>query len=385
MVPKLCAKSDIPRHLRDRRDCIGDVVLLPAAIEIDPRRPSAIEAIGVPAIPPELAARLEHYDHIRVAHFCGWSPDGRGILIRTPFGSTEQLHRVYEPGGRREQVSFFDEPVEGRFVTSGEDGAMLATLSVGGDENGQIYSIIPSKHASTLLTDGKSRNLLGPTQLDGSKFAFGTNRRNGRDTDWFAADCRKPSEPELLMETDGEVWFANSWSPDGKQLLMVRFRSATESYPAVLDVATKKLTPLPSPQDVAKASDSPPGPNSYRFLKYAADGKSIYLATDVRGEFAELAQLDLQSGQYTWHSSDIPWDISDIELDKNSSAIAFSVNKNGQSAVYLLKDGTRSELKIPLGTIANLDFSPDGKQLGFTLAAQICPPTPTHWNLPPAN
>ena len=233
----------------------GTSLCCAAAIEIDPRRPSAIEAIGVPAIPPELAARLEHYDHIRVAHFCGWSPDGRGILIRTPFGSTEQLHRVYEPGGRREQVSFFDEPVEGRFVTSGEDGAMLATLSVGGDENGQIYSIIPSQHASTLLTDGKSRNLLGPTQQDGSKFAFGTNRRNGRDTDWFVADCRKPSEPELLMETDGEVWFANSWSPDGKQLLMVRFRSATESYPAVLDVATKKLTPLPSPQDAAKASD----------------------------------------------------------------------------------------------------------------------------------
>ena len=341
----------------------------------DPRRPPAIEVVGVPTIPDALAERLAQYDNLRTAGFSGWSPDGKGMLIRTQFGNTEQLHRVYEPGGRREQVTFFSEPVEGGFVRNADDGAMLLTLSHGGNENTQIYSLIPNQYTSALLTDGKSRNLLGPVQEDGKKFAFGTNRRNGRDTDWYLADCRKPSEPQLLLQVDGEVWYANGWSPDGTQLLMVRFRSATESFPAILDVATRNLTPLPYPkQNKSNESVGPAEQSSYRLLRFSAYGKSIYLATDVRSEFSELAQLDLKTGDYTWLSADIPWDVSDLEVDQKTGNVAFAVNRNGQSSVYLLPDGKRRELKIPLGTIEHLEFSPNSQQLGFTLARANLPP-----------
>ena len=343
--------------------------------EDDPRRPPAIEVVGVPKIPDALVERLTQYDNLRTASFSGWSPDGKGMLVRTQFGNTEQLHRVYEPGGRREQVTFFNEPVEGGFVRNANDGAMLLTLSRGGDENTQIYSLNPNQYSSALLTDGKSRNLLGPVQKDGKKFAFGTNRRNGRDTDWFLADCRKPSEPQLLLEVDNEVWYANGWSPDGTQLLMIRFRSATESYPAVLDVATRKLTPLPYPKsDSAKKPSDSSDQSSYRLLRFSADGKSIYLTTDIRGEFMELAQLDPKTGEYKWLSADIPWDVSDLEIDDKTGNVAFAANENGQSSLYLIQDGKRRELQIPLGTIDSLDFSPDGKQLGLTLSRANLPP-----------
>ena len=60
------------------------------------------------SIPPEFAARLSQYQNTRAAGFAGWSPDGKGMLIRTRFGNSLQLHRVYEPGGRREQITFFE-------------------------------------------------------------------------------------------------------------------------------------------------------------------------------------------------------------------------------------------------------------------------------------
>ena len=50
---------------------------------------------------------------MRSAHFFGWAPDGRGMLIGTRFGNSPQLHRVYKPGGRREQITFFEEPRRG--------------------------------------------------------------------------------------------------------------------------------------------------------------------------------------------------------------------------------------------------------------------------------
>src|SRR5690242_13486387 len=84
--------------------------------ENDIAKPAAIQTEDVAPIPPEFAARLTQYQNTRTAGFAGWSPDGKGILIATRFGNSVQLHRVYEPGGRREQITFFDEPVDGQFI-----------------------------------------------------------------------------------------------------------------------------------------------------------------------------------------------------------------------------------------------------------------------------
>ncbi len=68
----------------------------------DPSRPAAIATTGVPAVPQALVDRLTQYQNMRSAEFLGWSDepgDAAGILIRTRFGNSVQLHRVYTPGG----------------------------------------------------------------------------------------------------------------------------------------------------------------------------------------------------------------------------------------------------------------------------------------------
>ena len=95
----------------------------------DSRRPTSIQTEEVPPIPQEVFERLRQYSHIRQADFAGWSPDGKGMLVRSRFGNSTQLHRVYEPGGRREQLTFFDEPVDGRPVPGAKDGAVLLSMS----------------------------------------------------------------------------------------------------------------------------------------------------------------------------------------------------------------------------------------------------------------
>ena len=78
--------------------CLAITNQLPAA-ELDPLKPPAIQTEQVPAVPPEFAARLDQYQNTRAAGFAGWDPAGKGMLIRTRFGNSVQLHRVYEPGG----------------------------------------------------------------------------------------------------------------------------------------------------------------------------------------------------------------------------------------------------------------------------------------------
>ncbi|MGE5193248.1 MAG: alpha/beta fold hydrolase [Deltaproteobacteria bacterium] len=330
----------------------------------DPFRPPAIVTQDVPPVPAELMERLRQYQAVRSAAFRGWSPDGRGILIATRFGDTAQLHRVYEPGGRREQITFFNEPADGAFIPEATDGGVTVVMSAGGSENNQIYFLDRKTGRAHLITDGKSRNLPGPVLHDGSRMIIHSNLRNQRDIDLYTADPRKPDSLKLLMQVENELWNAQDWSRDGKKLLLNRYVSINETYPALLDVAEEKRTPLPIPGDA---------PVAFGATKFSPDGKSVWLATDARGEFRELARLDLASMKYIWLTADIPWDVDSIEVDPLSGTVAFTVNEDGASALYLVENEKRRRVELPLGQVGSLEFSPDGKQLGFSLARPDAP------------
>lgn len=330
----------------------------------DPLCPAAIATQDVPDVPPALVERLRQYQNMRAAQFLGWSPDGNGILVQTRFGNAAQLHRVYEPGGRREQITFFDEPAGGRFLPEARDGALLITMSQGGNENNQIYLLDRVAYQTSLLTDGKSRNLLGPLRYDGQQMIVLSNRRNGRDTDLYVSDTRRASGESLLMQTDGEFWTAADWSLDGKRLLLSHYVSINESYPALFDVEARERHALPLPGE---------GPAAVGDMAFTTDGRQAYVTTDARGEFLELGRIDLQTLVYDWPAGDLRWDVSDVEVDRKTGRAALTVNADGASLLYLFDGEQVKPLEVPLAMITDLEFSPDGEQLGFTLARPETP------------
>lgn len=343
--------------------------LLPAQEPADPARPAAIHTQEVPLVPPAIAARLQQYQNMRAAGFAGWEPTGNGILIRTRFGNSLQLHRVYEPGGRREQITFFQEPVDGGFLPKTSDEALLLSLSSGGSENNQVYAFNRSNFKTELLTDGKSRNGIGAVRHDGGQIVLSSNERNGRDTDLYLADPRTPGKRELLMQVEKEFWSAVDWSADGKTLLLLKYVSINESYLALFDIASRQRTDLPLPQNEKGA---------FGAAALAKDGKSIFVASDAGGEFRKLLRYDIASKTYEPLADDLDWDVNDIEVDPTTGNVVFSLNADGASRVFLLAEGakgklTRRELQLPLGIVSSLEFSPDGRQLGFTLARADAP------------
>jgi len=345
---------------------INSTLAAPAA-ETDPLRPPAMDVSGVPAVPKELMDQLRQYQSVRNAGFRGWAPDGKGILIQTQFGNTMQLHRVYEPGGRREQMTFLDEPTDGRFLKGTQDGTLLLQLSAGGNENNQLLRFDPEDGRVILLTDGKSRHMVGPQAEDGSFLVVAHNARNGRDMDLFRLNPRNPASPEKLMEVENELWDPQDLSRDGQKLLMSRYVSINESYPAVFDMTTKVRTPIPPPPGA-------PSKVSFGHLAFAPDGKTAYVSCDARGEFLELAVVDLQSFEYkAWLTSDIPWNVDRIEVDSKTGNVAFTVNADGASDLYVIEGGQRRKLETPLGIIESLQFSDDGTQLGLTLGKPNAP------------
>jgi len=340
----------------------------------DPRRPPAISTEHVPTVPGTLVEQMRRFHNVRSAAFRGWAPDGRGMLVQTRFGNTSQLHRVEQPGGRREQLTFFDEPVSGRFLPGDDSGTLLLSMSRGGDENYQVYVLGPHEgHELSRLTDGKSRNLLGPVRADGLFAIVSSTRRNGRDTDLYITDPNRPGQMTMLLETSGEYWRAVDWSRDGSRLLINRYVSINETYPAVLDVGSGKKTPLPIPGK---------SPAAYGSLAFSPDGRIAWVTTDAKGEFRQLARVDLETMKYRWLTSKIEWDVREIEVEPELGLVAFTTNEGGVSGLYLLAGDRIRRYRLPLGIVSGLEFSLDGTSLGFTLARPDAPSDAWSMTLP---
>lgn len=318
--------------------------------------PPAIKAENVPPIPAEILERLNQYQNVRGARFLDWHPDGRSILIRTRFANTLQLHRVQAPGGRREQVTFFKEPVED--AAYAPDGAVILQMARGGNENHQIYRLDLATGKSTLLTDGESKNGAGEFNRAGTKLLFTSNKRNKKDTDSYLLNPKKPDSPETLFEVTDEHVYPIAWNFDDAKILLLKYVSANESYPMILDVKSREKTPIPIPGGAKAAHDA---------MAFLPDG-SVLLSSDARGEFTELARVDGDMA-YAWLTEDIRWNVTDVRVSDQGDKVVFSVNEDGATAVYRLDPKTwkHERLKLPMGIVENVTFSPDGARLGLTL------------------
>src|SRR6202034_723968 len=152
--------------------------------------PEALVLDNVPNIPASLAETAGRYADYRSALPADWHPVRREMLINTRFGNTNQLHLVKMPGGARQQLTFFKEPVNGSTYHPNGGDYIVFSKDVGGGEWYQLFRYDLSTGDSTLLTDGKSRNVLGPWSTGGDRIAYISTRRTGKDTDLWAMKPR---------------------------------------------------------------------------------------------------------------------------------------------------------------------------------------------------
>ncbi len=321
---------------------------------------------GIPEIPAEVADRTLQYQAARAAQAVGWAADGNGLFITTRFGETSQVHFVAFPGGARRQLTFFREPV-GQVAVCPDpaSGVFLYARDVGGGEFYQLFMFDLASASSTLVTDGRSRNGGAVWERTGSAFAYSSTRRNGKDTDVYLASRSNPLEARAII-TEGGSWGAGEFSPDGKRLLVVRAVSANESYPFVYELDSATLTPLHTAKE----------PVAYGAATWAADSRHIYFTSDEASEFKHLRLLDTRGGKVEVLTADIPWDVEGVELSRDGRTLAFTVNEDGTSALYLMDTATRRRRRVtdlPAGQVGGLRFHPKRPFLAMTINGSRTP------------
>ncbi|MDH3269209.1 MAG: prolyl oligopeptidase family serine peptidase, partial [Ignavibacteria bacterium] len=315
---------------------------------------------NIPEIPQQLKDRIFQYQSTRSASFREWLHNDEGILISTRFGETSQFHKVKLPGGSREQITFFPEPVGGATVCPDKSkDIFLFTKDVGGGEFYQVFSFDMDNGNFKMLTDGKSRNGGVSWNNKGDKFSYYSTKRNGTDWDIYVADINNPENAEMVL-SEGGAWFALDWSPDDKSLLVGKYISANETYFYVLEISTKTLTQInPSSEKIA-----------YGGSLFSKDGKGIYFTSDENSEFQRLRYYDIQTKSITNLTADINWDVEAITLSEQGDKLAFTINEDGMAKLYLLDTKAMKYEKvagIPVGQVYGLSFHPDGKKLALVL------------------
>ena len=325
--------------------------------------PDNLVVEGVPPATPELRGAVSRYLEFRSAVFNAWHPVRREMLITTRFADAPQLHLVKMPGGDRKQLTFLPEPVAGGSYQPKTGEFSVFSQDKGGGEFYQLYRYDLADGRITLLTDGKSRNSGRRWSHSGKLLAYTSTARNGKDNDIHLLDPRDPRTDRTLVEVSGGGWGIADWSQDDAKLLLLEYVSINESYLYFADTKTGARSIL-----TQKGGDKV----SYGGARFSADALTVYATTDKDSEFRRLVKIDVATGKHTPLTAHIPWDVDEFEVSPDGAVIAFVTNEDGVGVLHLLEVKTEKERpapKLPLGTVANLEWHANGRDLAFNLSS----------------
>ncbi|HKL62737.1 MAG TPA: S9 family peptidase [Woeseiaceae bacterium] len=316
----------------------------------------------IPAIPQTIVDDLNRYQNVRSASVLDWTADGDSLYVSTRFGEVRQIHRVDMPGGARQQLTFFDEPVS---QVSRQPGGphLVFAMDAGGNEFSQLFLFDPVVSESRMITDGESRNGGVVWTRDGGRIAFQSTRRNGASNDVWMMPVDEPDAARMVLAApDGTWWGPADFDEAGERLLIINYVSITDSRIHLLDVASGETTLLAG-GDGDVSSNWP--------LGFDHTGEGFWFITDRGGEFKQLAWQPLEAGaEPAIVTADIPWDVEGMAFSKDRRRAVFAVNDDGLSRLYLLDPASRRYRAVgglPTGLVGGIEFSPDGRRLAMTL------------------
>jgi len=338
----------------------GDVVSPPSALIVE----------GIPAIPAELAAKVNPYGEFRPHGMLSWHPQRREMLVRRRLDATTQVHVVTEPGAAPRPLTDFPDAVSSAVYQPATGEYFLFTRAEGGNEVFRIYREDVATRAVTPLSPEGVRAGAPVWNRKGDRIVFSTqpiDRNNpGRKalTTIHVMDPSKPDSGRALVTLEGGGWGEFAFSEDGGRIAFIEYVSVNESYIWVMDLATaqrRRVTPRRADGLVA-----------YRLPRFSKDGKSIFALSDRASEYQRLVMMPAAGGEERVLSAGIEHDVDAFDISFDANRIAFVTNENGSSGLRFIDLATlKPEPRQPLppGVIGGLEWRPRSTEVGFHMTS----------------
>lgn len=322
---------------------------------------------------------IQQYLSIKSAGSPSFSPDAKQLIYLTNTTGTTQVWKVDLPAGKPVQLTNYEDNIGfARWLPDGS--GIVFGKARGGDENTQFYWMKPDGSGVRALTDEPSvRHNFGLISDDGDVIAYASNKRNRQFFDIYAMDIASGKEV-LLFQHDGNNSVI-ALSDNGRQIIVSRDRveKSLDNDLFLIDVRTKNEILLTPHTDASEFGDA----------EFLAD--SILMTSNNGREFSALTQLrqknasgdDWSEANRSIEIIDGPnWDVEGVTLNANDSIMAYTVNNNGFSELFLRKietggkplistvDKQAVQVKLPAqGIVGGTAFSKDGSKLAFSFSS----------------
>ena len=340
---------------------------------------AALLLLAFAAIAIAQSHTIEQYLNIKSAGSPGFSPDGRSLVYLTNATGTTQVWRVDLPNGKPVQLTNYEDNVGfARWLPDGT--GIVFGKARGGDENTQFFWMRPDGTGVRELTnDPRVRHNFAEISKDGKRIYYASNKRNRTYFDVYAMEVATGKE-EMLYRFDGNASIA-AVSDDGMKFILSRdgTEKSLDNDLYLVNVQTKKEIHLTPHKDASEFGD----------VEFLADG--IVMTTNDRSDFQALVQMrmDLDSNESRPADGravqiiDAPkWDVGGVTLSGDSSVMAYTVNHEGFSDLYIRNvrsngkppistiDRKAAHVKVPArGIVGGLAFSLDGSKLAFSFSS----------------
>ena len=314
------------------------------------------------------------------------SSDGRLLVFISDTAGTPQIYEMPLAGDLshatwRNQITRGGERVlDCWFSPAADDQRLIYSRDTGGDENFQFFLIDPDEPDNALLTAGfeHARHMWGDWSADGSQFLFASNRR---DTALFDLYIQTIGETARMVWQNDQPGFLGPirFAPDGRRAIVVRTASRFKHELFEIDLDSDSLSQLSPPDE------------SIRFagVQFSGDGQAIYLNTDLDSNYLYIARLDLETLDIET-VVDADHDIEHMTISPDGKSLAYTINSNGVSELWVMDLATREVRAAPLpddmpGVVAGWDscltFAPTSRHIAFSYTSPIRTADIYIWNV----
>jgi dipeptidyl aminopeptidase/acylaminoacyl peptidase len=319
---------------------------------------------------------IQQYLTIKSAGSPTFSPDAKRLAYLTNVTGTSQIWVIDLPNGKPRHLTNYEDSVSfARWLPDGS--GIVFGKARGGDENTQFFWMkSDGTGVRELTSDPKVRHNFGAISADGKTIYYSSNKRDRNYFDIYRMDIASGKE-ELLFQQDGNN-SVESVNDSGTKVIIAR--SGTElsldNDLYLLDTKTKQAIHLTQHNGAAEFGDA----------DFLADG--LVFASNDNREFSGLAQLRQKNASGDdWSDAnrevkflDTPeWDVDNVAMTPYPSVMAYTINNDGFSELYLRKIETGGKPlistiaanaeKVPLpaqGIVGGLTFSKDQSKLAFS-------------------
>jgi len=304
---------------------------------------------------------VERFFNIRSASSPSFSTEGAWITFLTDITGANQVWRVPTEGGWPHQVTFYSEPV--RMVEHHpREELIVFSMDSGGNELVQLYLAAPDgSRVTDLSRKTDAMHAWGNFANTSNRISFSANRDDPARFDVYLQDLNDPeAEPRLLHRGPGGYFMAGSFSPDDKLLVASESRGSGSQSLHLVDTNSGETQPLL------------PDHKNNRFMRprWSADGRSLFVLTDLFGDFLSLARIDIDREEIE-PVLQPEWDVEQYEVSEDGETIAWAINEHGRSRLHVGSVEApehASEIGLPLGAIGHLRFSRDATKLALALS-----------------